>query len=344
MNVRRLVVLALLAAWTGTAAAQTDWVPYEGNPVIPPPPADSWAGLLRWVEDVVVVDGTYHMFFTGTTTAFWVDHAIGHATSLDGISWTMDPSNPVMTPVAEGDWDVTSFASLAVIHDGTEFLMCYGGVDPNGYGQTGLATSPDGVNWSRYPGNPVFETGPVGSYDEGLVFPGTILVQGGLFHMWYSALETPTPPTADQGSIGYATSPDGVTWTKHPSPVLETGSDLDWDRSLIYGPEVVFDGASYHMWYTGAVIFGPSWLSARIGYATSPDGIAWTKDPGNPIDELGIWKAQPRVLLHANARECEMFYNGEFVGDFSVNRATSTCQMYSKPQPRRPSRRIVPAR
>lgn len=74
VKTRRVLILALFLTWTGTAAAQTDWVPYEGNPVIPRAEADSWAGLFRWVEAVVVVDGFYHMFFTGTQTAFWVDH------------------------------------------------------------------------------------------------------------------------------------------------------------------------------------------------------------------------------------------------------------------------------
>jgi hypothetical protein len=68
---------------------------YEGNPVIPGPEADERPGYLRWIEEVIVVDGTYHMFFTGSSVAFTVDHAIGHATSPDGISWTKDPGNPI---------------------------------------------------------------------------------------------------------------------------------------------------------------------------------------------------------------------------------------------------------
>jgi hypothetical protein len=121
-----MVTLALVMMWSGIAAAQTEWVLYEGNPVVPRPEADEWPGFLRWIEAVIVVDGTYHMFFTGTRIAFTIDHEIGHATSTDGINWTMDPGNPVLTPEAEGDWQVNSFYSLAVVHDGREFLMWYG--------------------------------------------------------------------------------------------------------------------------------------------------------------------------------------------------------------------------
>ena len=339
MILRRLVALGMtVLMWAGTATAQTEWVPYEGNPVIPGAEADEWPGLYRWPEAVIVVDGTYHMFFTGTSVAFLVAHEIGHATSPDGISWTMDPQNPVMTPEAEGDWEADSYVSLAAIHDGTQFRMWYGGCDSGGFCQIGMATSPDGSVWTRYSENPVYGTGPVGSFDYGGAIPGTVIRRGGLYHMWYSATEEPT--FFATGTIGYATSSDGVSWVRHPLPVLEPGP-LQWESYIVYGPGVIFDGASYHMWYTGLWGSGTSYFGAQIGYATSPDGISWTKDPDNPIDVFGDWKEQPRVLLHADRRECEMFYNNPKYDEFSVNRATSSCRAFR--QIRRPSGRRMPA-
>jgi hypothetical protein len=338
MTLRRLVALGVTALmWAGTATAQTGWVPYEGNPVIPGLEADEWPALHRYPEAVIVVDGTYHMFFTGTSVAFGVNHQIGHATSPEGITWTMDPQNPVMTPEAEGDWEVDSYISLAAIHDGTQFRMWYGGCDSVSC-QVGMATSPDGSVWTRYSENPVYGTGPVGSFDYGSAQPGTVIRRGGLYHMWYSAVDT--NKFYGSGSIGYATSSDGVTWVRYPSAVLEPGP-LQWESSLVYGPGVIFDGASYHMWYTGIWAIGNIALGAQIGYATSPDGISWTKDPGNPIDVLGERAEQPRVLLHAARRECEMLYDDWTDLEFSVNRATSSCRAFR--QIRRPSGRRMPA-
>ena len=145
---RRLVALGVVLLCAGTVAAQTEWVLDERSPVIPAVEPDEWPYIARRTEDVVAVDGTYHMFFTGTAVQFTYDHEIGHATSPDGITWTMDPQNPVMTPESEGDWGVTSYISLAVIHDGTEFRMWYGGVDSRGFSQVGMATSPDGSSWT----------------------------------------------------------------------------------------------------------------------------------------------------------------------------------------------------
>lgn len=337
MALRRLLVTAVVITWSVTAAAQTEWVLYEGNPVMPGPEADEWPGLLRWAEAVIVVDGTYHMFLTGTSVSFTVNHEIGHATSPDGITWTMDPHNPVLSPETEGDWEVNSYLSLAVIHDGTGFRAWYGGVDSTGSCQVGLATSPDGSNWTRHPGNPVLEVGEVGSFDEALVEPGSVIRRGGLYHMWYGAARTPSifAPRV----IGYATSVDGVSWNRHPTPVLEPGSASDWDPNL-YGPGVVFDGAIYHMWYTGFV--GNSWSVSEVhaGYATSPDGISWTKHPENPIDVLGALVEQPRVLLNTASHQCEMYYNHPVGHEVNLNLATSSCRVYA--QTRRPTGRMIP--
>lgn len=64
-------------------------------------------------------------------------------------------------------------------------------------------------------------------------------------------------------SIGHATSPDGLTWTKDPSnPVLTAGSAGNWDNPRVDCPTVIFDGDTFHMWYAGGDLF--QW---KIGYA-----------------------------------------------------------------------------
>jgi predicted GH43/DUF377 family glycosyl hydrolase len=340
MKLKPALALLALVILARTAVAQMVWIPYEHNPVIPSPEADEWPGLMRWVESVVLVDGTYHMFFTGTRVYFWVDHEIGHATSTDGITWTMDPNNPVMVPETEGDWDVSLFFGLAVIHDGIQFKMWYGGIDPGGWGAIGLANSEDGSSWTRHSGNPVFEHGAIGSFDAGLIFPGTVLRRGGRYQMWYSG--STEPSVYEPSTIGYAESPDGVSWTRHPGPVVDRGSETAWDRSQVYSPGVLFDGWLYHMWYTGNVVENGIFKSSEIGYATSPDGIVWTKDPDNPLDEIGTAKAQGRVLSHREKHECEMFYNGEAMFDFTVNRATTECRGRSARVRRVSGRRMVP--
>ncbi len=58
------------------------------------------------------------------------------------------------------------------------------------------------------------------------------------------------------------------------------GDPTPWDGYSVDTPDVHYDGRLYHMYYRGwRREAGISW----IGHATSPDGIAWTRDPQNPI-------------------------------------------------------------
>jgi sucrose-6-phosphate hydrolase SacC (GH32 family) len=55
---------------------------------------------------VIEVNGTYHMYFwgrdqPGADPLYWY-WDIGHATSSDGVTWVMDPSNPALVRGAAG--------------------------------------------------------------------------------------------------------------------------------------------------------------------------------------------------------------------------------------------------
>ena len=70
-------------------------------------------------------------------------------------------------------------------------------------------------------------------------------------------------------------------------------------------PNVIKDGSTYKMWYTGKSSAGPY----QIGYATSSDGIAWTKHGANPIitpADAGTWDGLP--VQHVG--DCAVIKNG----------------------------------
>ena len=71
-----------------------------------------------------------------------------------------------------------------------------------------------------------------------------------------------------------------TNWEKFPgNPVLDVGPPGTWEELGVLALWVLFDGTTYHIWYTGL----DSNFTARIGYATSLDGTNWTKFAGNPI-------------------------------------------------------------
>ena len=143
-----VVVMMLLAPVI--ASAQTEWVDDPANPVLVPGSPGTWDAW-SYVNEVVLVDGTYHMFYMGQEegSPFGTLYDIGHATSSDGSSWTLDPANPVVVRGAAEEWDSDSVAFPAVLHDGTEFRMWYIGHDGE-VDAVGYATSPDGTTWTKH--------------------------------------------------------------------------------------------------------------------------------------------------------------------------------------------------
>ena len=62
-------------------------------------------------------------------------------------------------------------------------------------------------------------------------------------------------------------------------PVLSAA--LPWEKVAVMCPHVLWDPSAklFKMWYSGGEDYEPD----AIGYATSPDGLAWSKSPANPV-------------------------------------------------------------
>ncbi|MGD8623864.1 MAG: choice-of-anchor Q domain-containing protein [Anaerolineae bacterium] len=226
-----------------------------------------WDGR-QVAKPAVISDGAeLKMWYDGRNLDEQV--AVGLATSTDGLTWTKSVSNPVLVG-DPGEWDGGSGEHGSyVIKDGI-YKMWYEGSADYGVRQTGYATSTDGIEWNKYPGNPVIQAGPEG-YDQETAGHGSVLHEAGTYKRWYHA-------AGDQGAIiAYATAPDEVTWTKQ-GPVLlpEPGQ---WDESALWGPSVLNLDGTYWMWYSAAGPMGPP----AIGVVTSTDGISWTRFLTGPV-------------------------------------------------------------
>jgi predicted GH43/DUF377 family glycosyl hydrolase len=250
-----------------TAFAQTHWEKHTGNPVLVGGPG-AWDQLGVLAMGVLLDSATYHMWYAGRGTG---GTALGYATSTDGITWTKHPANPVLAEAG----------SPSVMRDGSSYRMWY---DVNR--QIRYATSPDRVTWTNYAGNPVLNNGAPGQWDRAGVFNPAVVLEGSTYHMWYAGWDSVNT------RIGYATSTDGIAWTKFAgNPVLDVGSIGSWDSAAVLSPSVVLDGSTFHMWYEGGAVMSPAVsglpIDGRIGYATSSNGIAWTKYVGNPVIDTG---------------------------------------------------------
>lgn len=233
------------------------WTKDSNNPVLDLGPAGSWDDDKVYFPSVAFDGSTFQMWFSGHDGASW--DGIGYATSPDGSAWTKDINNPVLVGSA-GEWDGNAGGPTVLI-EGTTYHMWYHG-DDDVNSQIGHSTSSDGIIWTKDTHNPVLEVGLAGSWDRPRAQNPRVSFDGIDYHMWYAGGGLFT------WRIGYAKSPDGVTWTKDThNPVLNVGSAGSWDDYYVAHPSVVFDTAAstYKMWYMGGV---EAW-QGNIGYATS---------------------------------------------------------------------------
>ena len=255
-----------------------NWTKYNGNPVMSGRPGE-WdqVGLFH---PIVIQDGdTLRMWyesFTASTPA-GPGHMIGYATSVNGIAWTRRDA-PVLERGPAGEWDDSYIITGAVIKEGNTIKMWYSGgtgTFPNAIIRMGLATSTDGINWTKYDdptttdppfqfSDPVLPLGSPGSWEAIWAWSPSVLTTPSGYEMWYEGINKPT----GNGAVGYATSKDGINWIKDANNPILTGVSGSW-ASALGATSVIKDGDLYRMWVSGLPDFFP--FPGRVGYATAPD-------------------------------------------------------------------------
>jgi len=265
-------------------------------------------------EPAIFKEGSiYKMYFLGQGGG---KYGFGLATSTDGKSWTALPD-----PVFQGNPLMDIIYSPTVFPGGPGYYLAYGANEG-----ILLASSTDGKAFTAANmGMPILAPTPGSYYDHQVLFPlvmpdptqpapdgGT---QGQV--MFFSAI------TTNSVGLGRASSPDGVTWTPEPAPLLS--SSLSGEQILL-SPRVMLDGTVWKMYYSYASLgdlpncltpggcpsgstcnltngtcqpndaadafyaFCQATTKVQVGYATSADGFFWTKSTKNPslsIDEVG---------------------------------------------------------
>jgi predicted GH43/DUF377 family glycosyl hydrolase len=262
--------------------AQYTWTRYPDNPIM------SGSGNGTWDKHVFIPtvlfnadSNRYEMFYCGSygPEVSWRPYRIGYAWSVDGINWTKYSGNPVLVPDI-GTWDESSVELGGVIRENGQYKMWYYGLN-NTTRQIGYATSPDGINWTKYSGNPVLSAGTASWEAGGVLWCGVIKESSG-YTMYY----TGTDITATYFRIGRATSVDGINWQRDiiNNPIISVGLANQWDDRAACAPQCIYVNNMYYIVYTG---WAQNLYGNKIGLATSPDGINWTKYANNPALNLG---------------------------------------------------------
>ncbi len=117
--------------------------------------------------------------------------------------------------------------------------------------------------------NDVLRPGPAGSWDENIRERGWFMYDNGMYHAWYGGWRGEYDHNVPRlVKLGYATSTDGVNWTKHPNNPI-------YDETWIEDMCVVKNDSMYFMYaedeYTG------DGNHVHVVLYKSSDGINWIK-------------------------------------------------------------------
>lgn len=185
---------------------------------------------------------------------------------------------------------------------------------------TGCASPPDDLPsgaLTRWDDNPLLRNGPE-DYDFWKTGPRVVRKEGeNDYRIWYEAVGV------DETAVGYATSEDGLAWTK--VGVVLTAS-AQWEGDEVSPNSMLLEDGEYRLWYHGG---GNTLVNRRIGLATSPDGLDWIKldDPVLDLGPAGDFDdeqaAEPRVFALEDGYR--MYYTGrnEATSRTSLGMATS---------------------
>jgi len=294
----------------------TNWSKYNNS--IPPVSNNiSYGGRIPFGEGLeagdtqgvlyptVLKDGnTYKMWYAGFNSS---NYAIYYATSPEGLIWTKyNNSNPLKSdsisyngqiPLGTGvSGDNYTIDAHTILRDNGIYKMWYAGGTDSFIKRIYYATSPDGLIWTKYDNSvPVnsdttstngrIPLGTLGSGDNNSVEKPVVLKDGNTYKMWYSGCRDVYSTIC---SVYYATSSDGLSWTKYNNSIpppsnnvsyngqLPIGSSDVGDNNTIFGSSIIKVSDEYKMWY-GAISNSGFSNIYSIFYATSPDGLTWNK-------------------------------------------------------------------
>jgi hypothetical protein len=250
----------------------------------------------------------YLLYYTGTgvdslSEAAWDFWSTGLVTSDDGVRWQdAEDYAPVLAPgafregqVVDPEERLSRFDSVfafgaAVIEDGPVYRMFYTGWNGEeraaGAGpalrvgfRIGAAVSTDGRRFTKTPGDAgggaVLAPGPDPLDAAGVGQPYVRKDADG-YSLWYEGFD------GRVHRLFRATSADGRSWSKQ-GVALEPGPPGSLDELGARDPVVIRRRDRYELWYQGRSRAAPEFHVLR---ALSPDGIHWTKAPGEVVFHL----------------------------------------------------------
>ena len=198
-----------------------DWSAYSGNPILTPTSNSASQGLDNiYAPEVMRHEGRWWMWYGGQGSDG--RDAIFLAWSDDLVNWTKYGGIHPIPIVDHGTSNHVNDPTIVFVN--SMFYMYYTEAPIAEQDEVHLATSNDGINWQKH--GVALDVGPAGSWESDRVGRPSVLYEDGEFRMWYDG-----QIFGVARHVGYATSVDGFTWTKHSNnPIVLNEGAVDVAR------------------------------------------------------------------------------------------------------------------
>jgi predicted GH43/DUF377 family glycosyl hydrolase len=253
------------------------------------------------------------------------------------VKFTPAKENPVFQAAGKGQWDERIRERGWIVREGGQYKLYYTGyrAEPeDARRMLGLATSPDGIHWTRHPHNPIHRDHWVedvmivkheGKYylfaegerdrahlfasDDGIEWKrlgqldirrtdGKPISEGpfGTPTAWREHGKWYLFYERNDEGVWLATSPDLKVWTNvQDEPVLTPGPGA-YDKDRIALNQVIKHKGRYYAYYHGTAKAGPQAGKWATAVVTSKDLLHWEKYPGNPLQPVAENKSSGIVV------------------------------------------------
>jgi len=177
--------------------------------------------------------------------------------------------NPVFQGTGKDTWDRTIRERGSILREGNTWYLWYTGYNHNKSDShyrpemaLGYATSPDGLHWTRYADNPIFD----GVWTEDMM----VLKHGDTYYMFAEGLH----------DIAHMlTSTDRIHWQDHGSLDIRQTNGQPLSPGPYGTPTVWVEGQRWYLFYERG--------DKAIWLATSTDRKVWTNVQDDPVIPLG---------------------------------------------------------
>ena len=192
---------------------------------------------------------TFHLYFTALDSSD--TKSIGYSsTPENGVSKLPDNSSwSARSQLLDGDgsgFDASGVAHPSVVKDGATYVMYYTGLDSSGNSKIGRATAASANGPFTSGAAAVVDVGLAGDFDAGSVKDPVVVKAGaGDYRMLYTGVETLEGETIER--VGYATSADGISWTKRGVVLGPSLTAYGYDEVGVEPAGMLIDGSTMHL-------------------------------------------------------------------------------------------------